>query len=140
MAYQSVLFVSSADQVGDAQALAHLCGTFGEARDTLQLLYVGEHHVTGFGATIAHGHIANDMQIRQEIFPQLKLICDRSGIPPGRINTRLGDRIQAIERFIGEYNIELLALAGSFVAAYPGTVRELIQLLGQRHCELYVVS
>lgn len=71
MSYQSVLFVSSADQVGDSEALRNLCDTFGEARDTLQLLYVGEHHVTGFGATIAHGHIANDMQIRQEIFPEI---------------------------------------------------------------------
>ena len=138
MRHQSIVFLSSGDPNGEAEALARLCSSVAGARERLQLLYVGEHHVTGFGATIAHGHIANDMQVRQEIFPLLKRSCARSDIPPGCINVRLGDHTLVIEKFISERDIDLLAVTSRFAAEHRGTISDLAPLLNIRNCQLYV--
>lgn len=136
MGYQKVLFIASGDASADGAALARLCRSLMEASEKIYLLYVGEHHVTGFGSMTARHHIANDMHLKQEIFPRLKGICDRLCIPADHIAIRFGNRARVIEQFVREREVEMLAVSGE---ANAGLMKVCTQLLEACHCDLHVV-
>lgn len=138
MAYNSILMISSGDDQADGATLTKLCRSFVDAHKKLYLLYIGEHPVTGFGSMTARHHIANDMQIKQEMFPRLKRLCEHWSIPPDRIFIRFGNRSLAIERFVEEHCIDMLAIGSGLVAGKPRLVKTLTRLLEQADCDLHI--
>ena len=84
-------------------------------------------------------HIANDMQIKQEIYPRLKQLCEEFSIPANRIHILLGDPAQTIEHFVREHDVDLLALSATG-GAKNGTLVNLIdKLLGACECDMQVM-
>ena len=138
--YKAILFIASGDDGADGAALSKLCRSFIDARAKLYLLYIGEHHVTGFGAMTARHHIANDMQIKQEMFPRLKRIGEDLSIPADRICIRFGDRALTIERFVQEKNVDMLAIGSEWVAENSSVIKLFTKLLVHCECDLHVMQ
>ena len=139
MGYQYIVFVASGDADADGAALDRLCGSFVDAARKLHLLYIGSHHVTGFGTVTARHHIANDMQVKQEMFPQLKRLCLDRGIATDRIHIEVGDPALVIERYTRDHKIDLLAISAATDAGNTGLVKLLTKLLGVYHCDLHIM-
>jgi hypothetical protein len=138
MGYQKVLFIASGDDNADGAALARLCRALMEASEKIYLLYIDEHHVTGFGTMTASHHIANDMQIKQEIFPRLKRICDSLCIPTDHIAIRFGNRARVIEQFVQERGVEMLAIS-CLLASDTRLMKRFSPLLEACQCDLHVM-
>jgi hypothetical protein len=138
--YQAIVYIASGEEVADHAALTRLCRSFVNAQEKLHLLYIAEHHVTGFGSMTARHHIANDMQIKQEIFPRLKVICERLDISSERIDIRFGNRALVIERFVQDREIDLLAIGAGMLASNKSVVKLLTGLIERRACDLHVTQ
>lgn len=139
MGYQSIVYIASGESGVDRAALDRLCRSFVDAADKLHLLYIGSHHVTGFGSVTARHHIANDMQVKQEMFPLLKRLCVERGISTDRIHIEIGDPALTIERYTRDHNIDLLVISAASQAGNAGLVKLLTRLLGIYHCDLHIM-
>ena len=134
-AYRTILFLSGHDSERDETALKKLARHYVGANTAVYLLNVAAHHVTGFGEGTARGHIANDMQTKQEVFPQLKALCEQFGIPLNHIHIELGEPLAVIERCVRELGIELLVVA----PAASGGQSKLAPLLDSCPCDLHFI-
>ena len=110
-AYRTILILTGPDPERAEGALKKLTRHYMDASTAVYLLCVAAHHVTGFGEATARGHIANDMQTKQEVFPQLKALCEQFGIPLNHIHIELGEPLAVVERCVRELGIELLVVA-----------------------------
>lgn len=138
MVYRTIAYMAHGDLERDAHPLAKLRAAFPGA--AINILYVGARHVTGFGGVTAHNHIANDMQVRQELYPVLKDLCDAQGLPHSNIHICLGEAPQIIERFVVEHQVELLAVGDGASAAHSSpSLKALLELLASCGCDLYVM-
>lgn len=133
--YRSILFLASSEPDSDTVALRKLTQAFVGPGASVFMLYVAAHHVTGFGDATARGHIANDMQIKQEVFPRLKLLCERYEIPSRHIHIEVGDPVPTIERYVRDHGIELLVIS----AAHQSANGKLIPLLDTCPCDLHII-
>ncbi len=78
----------------------------------MAIIHVSDQHVTGYAAGMGSGHIANEMQLRQEIFPQLRQICERSGIPGSQIHILIGEVAEKLQEYVAEKACDLIIIAG----------------------------
>ena len=134
-AYRTILFLTGNDAERDQSALKKLTRHYVDESTAVYLLYVAAHHVTGFGEGTARGHIANDMQTKQEVFPQLKVLCEQFGVPLNHIYIELGEPLAVIERCVREQGIELLVIA----PGASGGQSKLAPLLDSCPCDLHFI-
>lgn len=140
MAYQSVLFLASGDDVEDARAFSRLCADLVKPRVEMHIMYVGEHHVTGYGDGTARHHIANDMQIRQQLFPHFKSLCAGHGLTGSHIHIEFGDPLPIISRFIGEHSIELLVMGVNPERKSSALAKLVASLIPECRCDFHVMQ
>ena len=134
-AYRTILFLVSNDSGSDEVALRKLHKVFVTPSTAVYMLYVAAHHVTGFGHATARGHIANDMEIKQQHFPRLKTLCERYDIPPKHIHIDVGEPLAIIERYVRELGIEMLVVFAPKQADYS----KLVPLLENCPCDLHII-
>ena len=134
-AYRTILFLVGSEASSDEPALRKLSQAFMGPNAAVYLLSVSAHHVTGFGDATARGHIANDMQIKQENFPRLKAICEHYQIPLNHIYIEVGEPLAIIARNVRELGIELLVVSAPAQSDYS----KLVPLLESCPCDLHII-
>lgn len=139
MAYRSIAFIPTGERQSDGVPLHQLCRGLVEDVCGVHLLYVGVHHVTGFGSMTARNLIANDMQIKQEIYPVLKELCGEENIPASNIHICFGDAADCIESFVADYEVDLLALGANSRGVTSRQLKLLTGILNSSDCDLLVI-
>jgi nucleotide-binding universal stress UspA family protein len=79
-------------------------------RAEVSIVHVCEPHVTGYGELMGKNHLANEMQIRQSLFPQLRLVAKKYGIPGNRIHILFGKVAESLFYFTEERNSNLIII------------------------------
>jgi universal stress protein A len=111
----------------------------------LTIVHVCESHVTGYGETTSQHHIANEMQIKQERYPQLKMMLDQAAPDLkkfNRVDTQLlfGHFADTIHLYAQQHQCDLIVVGSH---GYTG-VKALLdstanKLLHGACCDIYTV-
>ena len=76
----------------------------------LSVLHVCEPHVTGYGETTARNHIANDIQIKQSCFPQLKNMLDKVDASNHSAHLLFGRAVDVIHQYANDHGCDLIVV------------------------------
>lgn len=114
-----------------------ICRTYDAA---LTVLHVCKGHVTGYGAITSRNHIANEMEVKQALFPRLKQLVEGSGISEAEHKLLFGRPADVIHKYVDEHQCDLI-VTGSHghtgVKALLGSTANAI-IHGAR-CDVYSV-
>lgn len=138
--YQSVLFISSGDEDHDAQAMEKLYECMANDETDVHLMFIGAHHVTGYGSQTALHHIANDMHIRQELFPKLKALGEPYGIRGSQIHIEFGEPVPVVSQFVREQKTGLVVLAHNPELKNASLAKLVAALIPACHCDFHVLQ
>jgi len=111
----------------------------------LTVIHVCEAHVTGYGEATSQHHIANEMQIKQQRYPQLKAMIDQelkgknnyNSIEPQLLFGRPAD---AIHHYAQQHQCDLIIVGShgySGVKALLGSTAN--KVLHGASCDVYTV-
>ena len=79
---------------------------------SLTVLHVCKGHVTGYGAMTSQNHVANNMEVKQALFPRLKQLLDDSGALDAEHKMLFGRPADMIHMYAAEHHCDLI-VAGS---------------------------
>ncbi len=97
---------SSLAVIARAKETANACGA------ALTVLHVCRRHVTGYSTSTSQKHMANEMEVKQALFPRLKQLLADSGVPSAEHKLLFGHPADVIHNFALEHDCDLI-VAGS---------------------------
>lgn len=97
---------SSRNVIARAKETAEACGA------ALTVLHVCIGHVTGYSALTSQKHMANEMEVKQALFPRLKQLLEDAGVPEAEHRLLFGHPADVIHSYALEHDCDLI-VAGS---------------------------
>jgi universal stress protein A len=76
--------------------------------DMLHLVHVAEHPVTGFGDLTGKNHRVSEIQIRQQLFPQLQTLASAFDVPTSNLHILFGDPADEIHGMAAKLGGDLI--------------------------------
>ncbi len=76
----------------------------------LTVIHISEGHVTGYGHGTASHHIANDMELKQALFPPFKTLLDDAGLADAELQLGFGRAADEIHLFSSDHNCDLIVI------------------------------
>lgn len=107
--YQRILIALSLEEPEDALQLARKARNISPSAE-LHLAHIEEHPITGFGELTGKNHQVNEVQIRQQVFPQLKRIGESLKIPVTQLHIAFGDPAPTILSLTKTLGCDLLVI------------------------------
>jgi universal stress protein A len=86
-----------------------ISGAYGAS---LTVLHVCKGHVTGYGTLTSQNHMANEMEVKQTLFPRLKQLLEDSGALGAKHKLLFGRPADMIHKYAVEHQCDLI-VAGS---------------------------
>ena len=77
-------------------------------QDRVHLIHTSEHLITGYGQLTGKNHCAAETHRRQEIYPVLKKLSEKFGIPCKNVHIRFGCPADAIHEFAEKIEADLI--------------------------------
>ncbi len=74
----------------------------------ITVLHVCEGHVTGYGSLTSRHHIANEMEIKQHLFPLLSQLVDEAGLRTADKKLIFGRPADSIHKYVDEHDCDLI--------------------------------
>lgn len=78
----------------------------------LHIVHACEHPITGYGEQMGKNHRCTEVQIRQQVFPQLKALCDKYGIPSENLHIAFGRPADTVHKLAEKMDSNLI-ISGS---------------------------
>jgi universal stress protein A len=78
----------------------------------VSVVHVCPGRVSGYGEATSHNHIANEMQCKQEVFPEFKRIVEAAGVDQSHMQLFVGSPAEALHKFAEDKSCDLI-LVGS---------------------------
>jgi universal stress protein A len=129
----------------DHQVLSTAANIAGLYNSALTVIHVSETHITGYGEITSQHHIANEMQIKQQLYPQLKMMIEKA-IPDfknfNHIDSHLlfGHSGDTIHLYAQQHQCDLIVVGShgyTGVKALLGSTAN--NVLHGAHCDVYTV-
>ncbi len=79
-----------------------------EAGEQLHLVHVAEHPVTALGSGTGRNHRHGELQVRQELFPQLQEYAGDLQVSPDHFHILFGDATQEITYLAGKLGADVI--------------------------------
>jgi universal stress protein A len=79
---------------------------------SLTVIHVCKGHVTGYGSLTSKNHMANEMEVKQALFPRLKQLLDDSGAIAAQHQILFGRPADLVHQHAAEHPCDLI-VAGS---------------------------
>lgn len=76
----------------------------------LTVLHVCRGHVTGYGTLTSQNHMANEMEVKQTLFPRLKQLVEDSGAVGAEHKMLFGRPADLIHKYVAEHHCDLIVV------------------------------
>ena len=109
-------------------------------KSALTVLHICESHVTGYGVTTSNNHIANEMELKQQCFPQIKALVAAAGIKSCHTQILFGRPADSIHHYALEHHCDLIVIGShgySGMKALLGSTAN--KVLHGASCDVYTV-
>lgn len=78
----------------------------------LHIAHACEHPISGYGEQMGKNHCCTEVQIRQQVFPKLKALCDEYDIPSDNLHITFGRPSDAVHDLAEKIDADLI-ISGS---------------------------
>lgn len=106
----------------------------------MTVLHVGEGHVTGYGEGTSNHHIANEMQVKQSLFPKLRALITAAALEEHDTQVLCGRPADVIHGYVHSHDCDLVVVGShgySGVKALLGSTAN--KVLHGASCDVYTV-
>jgi len=82
----------------------------GGNREKLHLIHACEHPITGYGEATGKNHVVTEVQIRQEVYPDLENLARAYEIPQENLHIEFGKAADVIHEMADKLHAELIVI------------------------------
>jgi|TARA_B110000116_G_C16761107_1_gene548467 universal stress protein A len=105
--YKSILIAVDLSDESE-QVIKQSLQLYPNLQSKVHLIHTAEQPVTGYGELIGKNHCASENQIRQEIYPTLKQLSEKYGIPCKNLHIKFGSPADTIHEFAEQIEADLI--------------------------------
>lgn len=109
--YNTILIAVDLDN-DNKQVISRGLGLCDNRTESLHITHICEHPITGYGEQMGKNHCSTEVQIRQQVFPKLKALCDEHRIPCDNLHIAFGRPADAVHELAKKIHADLI-ISGS---------------------------
>lgn len=79
-------------------------------REKLHLIHACEHPITGYGEATGKNHVVTEVQIRQEVYPELEGLAREYEIPHDNLHIEFGKAADVIHKMADDLHADLIVI------------------------------
>ena len=83
----------------------------------VSVVHVSQGHVTGYGEVTSSHHIANEMQVKQSLYPSLKRYVEDAGLSANEMHLLIGSMAETLHKFVQDQDADLLVMGSHGASA-----------------------
>tara|TARA_B100000809_G_scaffold259235_1_gene303865 strand:+ start:2784 stop:3212 length:429 start_codon:yes stop_codon:yes gene_type:complete len=105
--YKSILIAVDLSDESE-KIIEHSLQLYPNLQSQVHLIHTTEHPITGYGELTGKNHCATENQIRQKIYPKLKKLSEKYGIPCKNLHIKFGSPADTIHQFAEQIEADLI--------------------------------